>query len=81
MVTANGEIKLSNIKITSSTNDAKEGLVTSVIVDGMEVADKITSVEFKAHGRDLPTVTLEFPVGELEIVGKVNVERVELFQK
>ncbi len=66
------------IKIVSSTSDPHKGLITSVTVDGMEMADKVSAVRFEAVGRDIPTVTLVFPVGEFEIVGLAHLQRTEL---
>ena len=44
-----------------------DGAVTSVKVDGKELGDKVSKVTFTQCGGQVPAVTLELPLDEVEI--------------
>ena len=44
-----------------------DGAVTSVMVDGKELGDKVSKITFTQRGGQAPTVTLEMPLDEVDI--------------
>lgn len=65
-------MKFADIKIVAGLNDST---ITEVWVDGVKVSDKISAVTFKAAGGEMPVVILEYPVGNLQVVGSIIVRR------
>ena len=44
-----------------------DGTVTSVMVDGKELGDKVSKITFTQRGGQVPTGTLELPLDKVEI--------------
>lgn len=44
-----------------------DGAVTSVMVDGKELGDKVSKITFTQRGGQAPTVTLKMPLDEVDI--------------
>lgn len=44
-----------------------DGTVTSVMVDGKELGDKVSKITFTQRGGQVPTVTLELLLDKVEI--------------
>lgn len=54
--------------------ELKTGEGTSkVLIDGIDLSNKITGLDIKIKGREMPIVTLEIPVKDIDIEGEFEV--------
>ena len=54
-----------------------DGAVTSVKVDGKELGDKVSKITFTQRGGQVPAVTLELPLDEVELQAEAQDVRIE----
>ena len=54
-----------------------DGAVTSVMVDGKELGDKVSKITVTQRGGQVPAVTLELPLDEVEIQAEAQDVRIE----
>lgn len=65
-------IKLNSLKIKT---DEECPVVSKVIINGVDVSEKISGVTLRLKAGDIPTALIELPVDDIELEGDFDVLR------